>query len=137
MQLPERTDTLVIDEPPYTGGEIEVRQTAGWGPLRDVQVALDRWAHSKGRHEGDEDLHTAYRIFVDEALIGWNFEDHKGPIPPTFEGMLRLPVDLAALVVGLWTYAVAQVSAPLPNGSADGGEDSPTLTPEPSTNPRS
>lgn len=47
-------------------------------------------------------LRPLYRYFLAEAQPTWEILDHKGPVYPTVDGMLRMPLDLALGIVSGW-----------------------------------
>lgn len=47
-------------------------------------------------------LRELFAYFVAEAQPAWDVEDHRGLVPPTAAGMLRLPVEVALGLVGEW-----------------------------------
>ena len=47
-------------------------------------------------------LRELYAYFVLEAQPVWDVEDHRGRIPPTSAGMLRLPTNIALGLVVEW-----------------------------------
>lgn len=57
------------------------------------------------------DLRKLYAFFVEEAQPTWEIVDHRGPIVPTAEGMLRLPVELAMAMIDRWTETFTRTSA--------------------------
>jgi hypothetical protein len=77
----------------------------------------------------EDRIEAAYRSFGDTVLLRWDLEDENGPIPATGEGMLRLPPEIGAMIVGGWSDTVANPQqgseAASKNGSTSG--EQPTL----------
>jgi len=107
--VPERTATLVLDEPPYQGAEIEVSLTVGLG----TYLGIMRWSamHSTVDQRDAEAvavaMEQAVRLFGENALLGWNLERAGRPIPATPDGMLSLGVDLMSQIISTWLGAIA------------------------------
>lgn len=78
----------------------------------------------------EDKVEEAYRSFGDDVLISWDLEDDNGPIPATGDGMLQLPPEIGALIVGGWSTTVSNPQngsvQTSPNGSTSA--EQPTLT---------
>ena len=55
----------------------------------------------------EDDLETGFRDFADNVLIRWDLEDEQGEIPANGDGMMRLPPDLATVILSSWSDATA------------------------------
>ena len=127
-RLPDNALTLVLDEPPYAGAEIEVRLGVGLGVYARARTWLGRFRDAEaGGDEEQAAIEAVYSLFVDEALLAWNLIDHRGPVPPTTEGMLRLPLLLGLEIVSTWLAALMAV--PVPLGSDSPAGEPPTRLP--------
>ena len=137
FQLPEPTVTIAIEDGgPFHGAEAQVRQTAAWSVYRSIGRLLQEFVDAEGVGPEDEALQALYGLFADH-LISWNLTDHKDdPIPATADGLNRLPVALALLLIGEWSdVGVGYVPGPLSDGSNDGSVPSSTPTPKPASTP--
>ena len=75
----------------------------------------------------EEDLETGFRNFADNVLIRWDLEDEHGEIPATGDGMMRLPPDLATVILSSWSDATANPQ----NGSEPESLNSSTSAEQP------
>ena len=112
-RIPEATATLVIDDGPYAGAEIEVRLTLS----PRVYFGIKQWA---GQTTADMDATMAATreiatLFVEHGLIGWNL-----PVPATLDGLLSLDVGLITKIAATWISAIGSVPVPLPEASPTG-----------------
>ena len=133
-KIPEATATLVIDDGPYTGAEIEVRMTLS--PA--VYFGIRQWlAQATGEEieptiEATKEMAT---IFAEHGLISWNLADGRGPVPATVTGLLSLDFRFLANIIASWLSSIGTVPVPLPVASLAG--PAPTArrkrTPRPST----
>ena len=136
--IEERAVTLVLDETTaFPGAEIDVSLSVDWTTYMDIR----RWLHEFADLEADspdlDEVDKAFRgaaALFEPYLIGWNLANHKGPIPATAEGLLRLPDPrLMAVILTTWCSQIGQVAAPLASGSTDG--TAPASTPTPDSGP--
>ena len=129
--VPEATATLVIDDGPYAGAEIEVRLTLS----PRVYFGIQQWvAQMSGAADTDATLAATTEmaeLFVANGLTSWNITNRAGPVPVTVEGVLSLDWQLVAKLVATWISAIGTVPVPLPGASVDGSRP----TPRPSAKP--
>lgn len=57
-------------------------------------------------------LAAVYDRFAAEAQPTWDITDHRGPVPCTGRGMLRLPTQLGIQIVAGWAASLAVVEQP-------------------------
>ena len=114
-QVPEPSATLVLDVPPYEGGEIEVRLSLSPAVYFGVSHWWDALRGAKGR-EAMEGLRGLSETFAEYGLIAWNLERDGEPIPTTPEGVASLDQNLILTLVSTWFKAVGTV--PLPGASS-------------------
>lgn len=130
--LPAAEATLVIDEGAFAGAEVDVRLNVAYGVLHEYGRLFAAWRDAPERSP-DED--AAYRsmcdLFAREGLVGWNLADHTGAIPATFDGMLRLPVDVVLTVMATWRTSIGRVMPPLRTAATSTA--SPSREPSPDT----
>lgn len=75
-------------------------------PIHALGVArAAAWAKAKGADELTA-LSALYELFVSEAQPTWDIADHKGPVPATAAGMLRLPLSLGLSIVSGWLETI-------------------------------
>ena len=55
----------------------------------------------------EDNVEEAFRSFAADILVSWNLEDHKGKIPSTPDGMMRVPPALATAILTEWSGAVS------------------------------
>jgi len=94
----------------YEGAEVVCRGSVGIGTFLQFS-------------DIEENVEEAFRKFAEDILVSWNLEDHKGNIPATPDGMMRVPPGLATAILTEWSGAV---SAPQ-NGSGETLPDTSTL----------
>lgn len=68
------------------------------------------WAAAKTDQAVILALREVYGTFIAEAQPTWAIIDHRGPVPPTTEGMWRLPVPLAMGLVSEWMDTIVEKS---------------------------
>lgn len=123
---PEETHyKLLFEDPQYAGLEVTVRECSV-GELTE----LAKLAGDAQSAPALAKVPTVDRMFtiLGESLVEWNLEDRKGsPVPATPAGVRSQSLRLVLAVVQAWMAAVAEVDAPLGNGSG-GGETSLELS---------
>lgn len=98
-RLKQRT-ALLIFEDDYAGAEVKV--------ALDHPLAVFVEAQKLQESQDIEGLCH----FVADILISWNLEDKDGPIPATYEGVLRAYPAFVNTLITQWMEA--QVSPPAP-----------------------
>lgn len=93
----ERTPITVEDGP-----TVEVQPIGAW-PIYRTAVGLVAAFFAAKPAEEAAALQAVYRFFVSEAQPTFEIVDHRGPILPTADGMLRLPLPLALGIIDGWT----------------------------------
>jgi hypothetical protein len=102
FRLPEQTLTLVFDDGPYEGAEVEARLSVGFGVFRRLGALL----RNDDGLTNTERLDAVVALFLSDVLLGWNLEDHAGPIPLTSEGFERVPPALTWGIVDDWMRVI-------------------------------
>src|SRR4051812_27091975 len=125
--FPEATATLVLDEPPFAGAEIETRLSLSGS----IYFGTKQWlAQAAAAESSIEDTMVAARtlaeIFAQHGLLHWNLARPSGPVPADLEGLMSLDVRLLFRIVGVWVSSVGSVSIPLPETPPAGPAGSPT-----------
>lgn len=133
--IEERAVTLVLDETTaFPGAEIDVSLSVDWTTYMDIRRWLHEFAELEAESPDLDEVDKAFRAaasLFEPYLIGWNLTNHRGPIPATAEGLLRLPDPrLMAVILTTWVSQIAMVARPLGNGSTDGTDPSSTPTPD-------
>lgn len=134
----QKAATKVLEpETPHTNGQSYVfeqdQETLRFDP-KDPSSAQYRHLHivcnmkvpmdvyfrfAKALPEGDEyyeRLEARHRDFAREMLVSWNMKHPKTgePIPPTEEGMLQIPLDVAGDIRSAWFYTLSTPSNIVP-----------------------
>jgi len=87
---------------------IEVERIGAWAVAHHATVLVGTYYAAKPGAPELEALRAAYAFFIEEAEPSWDIADHKGRIPVTAGGMLRLPVALALGLVYGWAQTVVE-----------------------------
>ena len=110
----ERTSVTVEDGP-----TVEVQPIGAWPLYRTAVGLVSAFLAAKPEAESAA-LRELYAFFVAEGQPTWEIVDHRGPIPPTPDGMLRLPLPVAFGMIDGWTSAYVPkptaVDAMVPEG---------------------
>lgn len=109
-RLPVEPATLVIDDGPWAGVEVEIDRSAG-SLVRSQLIGL----LGRPENETDDDAiargRELFALLETRVVLGWNVERHDGtPIPATTEGFVLVPPDLIATLIG----HVLSLSEPTP-----------------------
>lgn len=126
--LPAGDATIVLDDGPYAGAEIDVITNVPYAVLRDVDDLFAEWRQAETRKDQQPIYERLCGLWAGECLAGWNLADRKGPIPADGDGMLRLPPSAAWAVMWEWRQAVGTVPLPLSSGSSSTDEPEPSTT---------
>lgn len=104
-KLPERTVLVKFEGSDYEGAEVRLSLKVKMGMYLEVQ---------KLRESGDA---NGLFQFIGSIVKDWNLEDDDGPLPPSYEGVLRLDdAGFINTLVEAWTKAATEVAAPLGQG---------------------
>jgi hypothetical protein len=93
----ERTSITVEDGP-----TAEVQPIGAW-PIYRTAVGLVAAFYAAPPTGEITALRELYAFFVAEGQPTWEIVDHHGPVFPTPEGMLRLPLPVAFGLIDGWT----------------------------------
>ncbi len=78
--------------------------------------------------EEDEDAQTKMLELMVDRLVDWNITEEDGtPVPCDLAGVRAQDLDLNLAIINAWQKAIADVPAPLPQGSPS-GEPSPVAS---------
>lgn len=102
FKLPERMLVLEFEGTAYEGAEIKMRLDMPLGAFLEVQAI-----------QASGDIPALCRI-MSSLVVSWNLEDDDGPIPCSYDGMMRLTPGLLNTLIEQWVKG--QVSAPVPLG---------------------
>lgn len=111
-RLPGERVPVVVDKGPFAGLSVEVERIGAYAVY--LAAVSSRIAFEKADSGSTAEfgaLRSLYAVFVDEAQPTWDIVDHRGPVPATANGMLRLPVSLATAVIEAWTETFNAVEA--------------------------
>lgn len=103
-RLPSGRVTIEVDG--YDGLQVEVTPIGAW-PIYRAAVVLSSafYAAEAGTAAEFDALRAVYTHFLFEGQPTWEIVDHRGVVPPTVAGMMRLPLPLALGMVTDWTVA--------------------------------
>ena len=98
---------------------MEVQPIGAW-PIYRTAVGLVAAFYAAAPAGEITALRELYAFFVAEGQPTWEIVDHRGSIPPTPEGMLRLPLPVAFGMIDGWVSLVVPkptaVDAMVPEG---------------------
>lgn len=97
-----RLDTERVELPIPDGPMIEVTKIGAWPIYRHALALVAAFLDAKGPGDELTTLQAAYAFFVREGQPTWAILDHRGPVPPTADAMLRLPVPLGLAMLEDW-----------------------------------
>ena len=94
FKIPNRK--LIIELSDYEGAEATCRL--------DVKMkTFFRLQDLASSTEGTAGIEKSYKMFGEEILESWNFEDDNGKvIPATSEGMMEIPPSLSIALMSAW-----------------------------------
>ena len=101
-----RVAKLIFDD--YAGAEVRVTLDRPLGLLIEAQ-----------KLQLEQNIEGLCH-FVVGILVDWNLEDEKGPIPPTYKGMLRVYPAFVNALITAWRDAQIGVPVPLEETSSAG-----------------
>ena len=102
FRIPIRTGRLIFSGE-WQGAEIVVRLDVPVQVFMDIQDLV----------ASDQQL-KVFDIFGNKIIQSWNIQDEDGfPIEPTGQGMGKIPIQLANLIVEQWVEVSTQPSLPL------------------------
>jgi hypothetical protein len=97
-RLPSARAPVEIED----GPTVEVCSIGAWPIYRTAVGLVSAFLAAKPAAEAAA-LRELYTFFVAEAQPTWEIVDHRGPVLPTADGMLRLPViDIALKIIDGW-----------------------------------
>jgi hypothetical protein len=113
FRLSEVDGWLDFQEGPWTGARVNVRLATPLGLYFDILAAINSRTVAT--------LRAGLRAWADAVLIEWNITDPAGePIPATADGLERLPLPGATMIVRAWLNKVPDVDLPLQQLPAGG-----------------
>jgi hypothetical protein len=89
------------------GLRVEVEPIGAWAIYRAAVSLVALFFAADGPAAEFAALRDLNAFFVDEAQPTWDIVDHRGPVPATAQGMLRLPLALVLNLVNGWTDTLA------------------------------
>jgi len=102
FKFKQRTARLIFEDEEYAGAEVRVQLDFPIGEFMLIQ-----------RLQSDPDSVEQLCQFIASVLIDWNLEDAKGPIPATYEGVLRIPPLFTRRLCEELVKALTAPAAPL------------------------
>jgi len=94
------------------GPTVEVQPIGAWPIYRTAVGLVSAFLTAEPAAEMAA-LQAAYAFFVREAQPTWEILDHRGPVLPTADGMLRLPLPLALAIIDGWVATFQSVEEPV------------------------
>lgn len=105
------------------GPTVEVERLTAWPLQFECLALLGRFMAAEKPEAEYAALGDLFSRFVLEAQPSWDIVDHRGAVPNTARGMMRLPTDLALPMVQLWletlTAAAEEPEAAQPPTAVD------------------
>jgi hypothetical protein len=98
------------------GPTVEVERLAAPTLRVLAMAAVQRVMDAKTDADQASALFALGQRLADEAQPVWDILDHRGAVPPTAAGFIRLPVDLALSIAVGWLEESAK---PLPSSAVD------------------
>ena len=95
---------LPTDRVQVTSGDltIEVSSVVAWPIAHTTTALVGAFYRAKPGDAEMAALRDLYAYFVLEAQPSWDIVDHRGTVPATAAGLLRLPVETALGLIGEW-----------------------------------
>ena len=122
FKIPRRTALLELDIPGWEEATIRCAFDIPMGMFFEFERLTDTEDMSK--------LETAVRRFADDMIIDWNLTDEAGnELTPDAEGIMHIPLAIAAAMLRAWKTAMLEVPAPLEEPSNNGATSAEELTP--------
>lgn len=127
FKVPRRTALLELDIPGWEGAAIRCYFDIPMGSFFDFERMTDTDDMSK--------LEAGIRRFADDFILEWNLTDDDGqPLTADADGIMYIPLAIAAKMLQAWKAAMLVPPAPLeepsPNGSTSAA---PSMEKEPSS----
>lgn len=88
-------------------------------PISTLEEIGRLYAKADESDEGKFAMIPAMASIVQEGIVSWNLTDEGEPVPTSDIG--QEGAELVLAIIEAWQEVVNQVSAPLPQGSPDGG----------------
>lgn len=109
-RLPGGRVPLTIETGAYAGLSVTVEPIGSWVVYRLVVGRAAAFFAADGPAAELRALSELYAAVIAEAQPAWDIEDHRGQIPPTLNGMLRLPLPLGLQLFDLWTDTFVSIA---------------------------
>lgn len=114
---PDRV-TIEIED----GPAVEVGPILAYPVVLTTRALFDKYAAAREPAAEMAALRDLYEYVVAEAQPTWQLLDHKGVVPPTASGMMRLPLPIAFALIREWLDTAREkataADAMLPDGPA-------------------
>lgn len=106
FRLPDKIVTLVFEDGPYQGLELEVNLRVPMGVWWNFAAIADL--------EEPAEIRAVVHTWASTQLKGWNMEDEAGAVPATPDAFCdRLDEVTQAVILARWSKAVSEVPVPL------------------------
>lgn len=108
FRRPQKTAVLELTGD-YQGAEIRVNLSIPF----ETYFELERLVNEG---QGKE----LFALFMKEAVLGWNLEEDDGsPTPPTLEGLLSWPPEMAKLIISTYLEVSVNPHSPFSSNGTD------------------
>jgi len=118
-RLPGGRVPLAFEDGQYVGLQVEVEPLTAWAVYRYAVGLVAAFFAADEPAAEFAALRAVYEQFVTEGQPTWDIVDHRGPVPATAAGMLRLPLPLGLRIVELWSETFAPVEAEAESTAVD------------------
>lgn len=81
---------------------IEVTSVVAWPIAQTTAALIEAYNRAKPGDPELAALRDLYAFWILEAQPAWGIEDHRGTVPATAAGMLRLPLPLVFGLISGW-----------------------------------
>lgn len=102
FELPDQTVTLTFEGTAFEGAEATAR----------VNVSMEQFM-KLDEIEGQEGVPGMVRYFGQHLLQSWNVTMNKKPVPATADGMAKVSLVFALMIVQQWREAITSPNGPL------------------------
>lgn len=113
-RLPSERVPLALNGP-----SVEVERIASWAIRQYAAALATAFYAADGPAAEYSALEKMYGLFMVEAQPTWDIVDHRGPVPVTPAGMMRLPLPLAFEVYEQWSATFEGIAEEKPATAVD------------------
>jgi hypothetical protein len=100
-RVPSERITLDLDGP-----SVEIERLSAWAIQFEGLQLAKAFLDARGPAQEYTALVRLFDYFAAEAMPSWDIVDHRGPVPATARGMLRLPLSHSLALVNAWIQSL-------------------------------